>query len=85
MISSGTSFKTFNSYIQIIRVRDIETLAIRVRSVIRERRVSEYIQMPVQAPAQPIVRRRNSIANAIADVVLDSDFAALIQQAVRNG
>lgn len=85
MASSGTSFKTFNSYIRIIRNREIETLALRVRSVMRERRNSENIQMPVEAPAQPIVRRRNSIANAIADVALDPDFVALIEQAVRNG
>lgn len=85
--SSGTSMKTFNSFVKINCKRRIETLALKIRSVRRARHVSEMDQQSVERRTQPIMRRRNSIAIEAVNgtIAVDPDFIALLQHlVVRN-
>lgn len=79
---SGTSMRTFRSFIRIQRKRDIEILALGVREVRRERRVSEMIERAIEPPVQarPLIRHRNSVNGPVGAVPVDQDFVAHLRQ-----
>lgn len=77
--SSGTSMQTFRSFVRITRHRKTETLALRIRQVLRERRASEMNEQQVQLP---IMRRRNSVNGPVAGVPVDQNFVTHLQQLV---
>lgn len=77
--SPGTSMQTFHSFVRITRHRKTETLALRVRQVLRERRASEMNEQQVQLP---IMRRRNSVNGPVAGVPVDQNFVAHLQELV---
>lgn len=86
--SSGTTMRTFNSFVKIQREHEAETLALKIRSVRRERRASVIEARPIeQAQPRPKISRRNSINGVVdAAVPVDPNFIALLQQpAIRNG
>lgn len=74
--------RTFRSFVRIPRMRDVETMALKIREVRRDRRVSEMVKRLIDqnVQPQPVMRRRNSVNGPVDAIPVDQNFIAHLRQ-----